>query len=252
MPLERRAAHQDTRCAARRQRHGFDELIRWSHSRAGSHPDRGQPMARWRCGAARPVHALRWRAEIASIHAPENDYRNGGRRATSRSRRRAALASHALNHNFCEAAIACAHLHRPPYMCLGQEDAADLRRALRASESDELLDQAITEAIARKPKGHEFIIVAATRPGCAAPHERDGRLSRPGGGLQASGPAFVSAVLTCARAPPRGARCHGAGEDHRRARRSRLRRLEEQEVAQSVFQISDKKPIGCSSVMSAS
>src|SRR5207237_10363182 len=44
------------------------------------------------------------------------------------------------------------------YMCLGQEDAADLRAPLRASESDELLDQAITEAIARKPKGHDFII----------------------------------------------------------------------------------------------
>ena len=44
------------------------------------------------------------------------------------------------------------------FMCLGQEDAADLRAPLRASESDELLDQAITEAIARKPKGHDFII----------------------------------------------------------------------------------------------
>src|ERR1051326_9012449 len=44
------------------------------------------------------------------------------------------------------------------YMCLGQDDAADLRAPLRASASDELLDQAITEAIARKPKGHDFII----------------------------------------------------------------------------------------------
>ncbi len=44
------------------------------------------------------------------------------------------------------------------YMCLGQEDAADLRAPLRASESDEFLDRAITEAIARKPKGHDFII----------------------------------------------------------------------------------------------
>jgi cyclic pyranopterin phosphate synthase len=51
-----------------------------------------------------------------------------------------------------------ADLHRTLYMCLGQEDAADLRAPLRASESDELLDRAITEAIARKPKGHEFII----------------------------------------------------------------------------------------------
>src|SRR5258708_18688285 len=43
-------------------------------------------------------------------------------------------------------------------MCLGQEDAADLRPPLRLSESDGLLDSAIHEAIARKPKGHDFII----------------------------------------------------------------------------------------------
>jgi cyclic pyranopterin phosphate synthase len=44
------------------------------------------------------------------------------------------------------------------YMCLGQEDAADLRTPLRASEADDLLHAAIDEAIARKPKGHDFII----------------------------------------------------------------------------------------------
>jgi cyclic pyranopterin phosphate synthase len=44
------------------------------------------------------------------------------------------------------------------YMCLGQEDAADLRAPVRASESDATLDTAIHEAIARKPKGHDFII----------------------------------------------------------------------------------------------
>jgi cyclic pyranopterin phosphate synthase len=43
-------------------------------------------------------------------------------------------------------------------MCLGQEDAADLRKPLRASESNDLLHAAIEEAIARKPKGHDFII----------------------------------------------------------------------------------------------
>src|SRR5437016_2295472 len=64
-----------------------------------------------------------------------------------------------LTHNFCESCnrvrLTCTGT---PYMCLRQEDAADLRAPLRASESDELLDQAITEAIARKPKGHDFII----------------------------------------------------------------------------------------------
>jgi cyclic pyranopterin phosphate synthase len=43
-------------------------------------------------------------------------------------------------------------------MCLGQEDAADLRAPLRASESNTVLHTAIDEAIARKPKGHDFII----------------------------------------------------------------------------------------------
>jgi cyclic pyranopterin phosphate synthase len=44
------------------------------------------------------------------------------------------------------------------FMCLGQEDAADLRSALRASEANDLLYAAIDEAISRKPRGHDFII----------------------------------------------------------------------------------------------
>jgi cyclic pyranopterin phosphate synthase len=50
------------------------------------------------------------------------------------------------------------------YMCLGQEDAADLRAALRASEGNELLYAAIDEAISRKPKGHDFVIDRSNRP----------------------------------------------------------------------------------------
>ena len=42
-------------------------------------------------------------------------------------------------------------------MCLGQEDAADLRGPLRTSQSDHLLEAAIDEAISRKPRGHDFI-----------------------------------------------------------------------------------------------
>ena len=64
-----------------------------------------------------------------------------------------------LTHNFCESCnrvrITCTGTL---FMCLGQEDAADLRAPLRASESDELLHAAIEEAIARKPKGHDFVI----------------------------------------------------------------------------------------------
>jgi cyclic pyranopterin phosphate synthase len=43
-------------------------------------------------------------------------------------------------------------------MCLGQEDAANLRTPLRQSESDEALEAAIREAITRKPRGHDFVI----------------------------------------------------------------------------------------------
>jgi GTP 3',8-cyclase len=64
-----------------------------------------------------------------------------------------------LTHNFCESCnrvrVTCTGTM---YMCLGQEDAADLRAPLRASEGGELLRQAILDGIARKPKGHDFVI----------------------------------------------------------------------------------------------
>ena len=64
-----------------------------------------------------------------------------------------------LTHNFCESCnrvrLTCTG---QLYMCLGQEDAADLRTPIRASEGNERLEAAIEDAIARKPKGHDFII----------------------------------------------------------------------------------------------
>jgi len=64
-----------------------------------------------------------------------------------------------LTHNFCESCnrvrLTCTGTL---YMCLGQEDAADLRTPLRASEGNDQLDAAIEAAISRKPKGHDFII----------------------------------------------------------------------------------------------
>jgi cyclic pyranopterin phosphate synthase len=64
-----------------------------------------------------------------------------------------------LTHNFCESCnrvrLTCTGTL---YMCLGQSDDADLRTPLRASSDDALLDRAIDSAIARKPKGHDFII----------------------------------------------------------------------------------------------
>lgn len=64
-----------------------------------------------------------------------------------------------MTHNFCESCnrvrLTCTGTL---YMCLGQNDAADLRTALRASDDDAYLGQVIDEAIGRKPKGHDFII----------------------------------------------------------------------------------------------
>jgi cyclic pyranopterin phosphate synthase len=64
-----------------------------------------------------------------------------------------------MTHNFCESCnrvrLTCTGTL---YMCLGQEDAADLRTPLRASEADDLLHATIDEAITRKPRGHDFVI----------------------------------------------------------------------------------------------
>jgi GTP 3',8-cyclase len=73
-----------------------------------------------------------------------------------------------MTHNFCESCnrvrLTCTGTL---YMCLGQNDAADLRTALRASPDDAYLSAAIDEAITRKPKGHDFIIDRNNRPAVA-------------------------------------------------------------------------------------
>ena len=64
-----------------------------------------------------------------------------------------------MTHNFCESCnrvrLTCTGTL---YMCLGQDDAADLRRVLRDGVTDVELDAAIRLAITRKPKGHDFVI----------------------------------------------------------------------------------------------
>jgi cyclic pyranopterin phosphate synthase len=64
-----------------------------------------------------------------------------------------------MTHNFCESCnrvrLTCTGTL---YMCLGQNDAADLRTPLRASTSDDVVAQAIEAAIRRKPRGHDFVI----------------------------------------------------------------------------------------------
>jgi cyclic pyranopterin phosphate synthase len=76
-----------------------------------------------------------------------------------------------LTHNFCESCnrvrVTCTGTL---YMCLGQEDAADLREPLRHAAGDDLVDAAIRAAIQRKPKGHDFIIDRATRAPAVARH----------------------------------------------------------------------------------
>jgi cyclic pyranopterin phosphate synthase len=76
-----------------------------------------------------------------------------------------------MTHNFCESCnrvrLTCTGTL---YMCLGQDDAADLRSPLRASMDDSILSAAIDEAISRKPKGHDFIIDRRTRRPAVARH----------------------------------------------------------------------------------
>jgi cyclic pyranopterin phosphate synthase len=76
-----------------------------------------------------------------------------------------------MTHNFCESCnrvrLTCTGTL---YMCLGQEDAADLRTPLRRSEGNELISQAIDEAIGRKPKGHDFVIDRRTRRPAVSRH----------------------------------------------------------------------------------
>ena len=76
-----------------------------------------------------------------------------------------------MTHNFCESCnrvrLTCTGTL---YMCLGQDDDADLRRVLRDGATDDELDLAIQAAIARKPKGHDFIIDRATQAPSVSRH----------------------------------------------------------------------------------
>ncbi|WP_114394491.1 GTP 3',8-cyclase MoaA [Oleisolibacter albus] len=113
-----------------------------------------------------PLHAVR--ADLSRRWTlQEIDYRTGGParyvRVAETGRRLGFITP--MTHNFCESCnrvrLTCTGTL---YMCLGQEDAADLRAALRASDDDAALEQAIRAAIARKPKGHDFIIDRRSGP----------------------------------------------------------------------------------------
>ena len=122
------------------------------------------------------------RAEIAKhFTLTETDYRTGGPARYFKVEETGGRLGFItpLTHNFCESCnrvrLTCTGTL---YMCLGQEDAADLRAPLRASESDELSrpgDHRGDRAQAQGPRLHHR--PPPLGPGRAAPHERDGRLS---------------------------------------------------------------------------
>ena len=143
----------------------FDNMIRWSHGRGMDLTfievmPMGEIGGEARLDQYLPLSLLR--SEIGrSFTLTESAHRTGGPARyfdVAETGGRLGFIT-PLTHNFCESCnrvrLTCTGTL---YMCLGQEDAADLRAPLRASESDELLDRAISEAIARKPKGHDFII----------------------------------------------------------------------------------------------
>ena len=103
----------------------------------------------------------------------ESDHRTGGPARYARVAETGGLIGFItpLTHNFCESCnrvrLTCTGTL---YMCLGQDDAADLRAPLRASGDDAALHAAIDEAISRKPKGHDFIIDRRRKAPAVARH----------------------------------------------------------------------------------
>jgi GTP 3',8-cyclase len=154
--------------------HEFDDLIRWTHGEGmdltlietmplgeidGDRTEQYLPLSE-----VRQRLMERWTLE-------DIPYRTGGPARYVKVAETAGRLGFItpLTHNFCESCnrvrVTCTGTL---FMCLGQEDAADLRTPLRASEGDDLLHAAIAEAISRKPKGHDFIIDRAhNRPAVA-------------------------------------------------------------------------------------
>ena len=140
------------------------ELVAWAHGR-GMDITIIEVMPLGDIGAGRleqylPLSLVR--ARLAQRFTLEEiDYRTGGPARYVRVRETGGRLGFItpLTHNFCESCnrvrVTCTGTL---YMCLGQEDAADLRAPLRRSGENALLEAAITEAISRKPKGHDFII----------------------------------------------------------------------------------------------
>jgi cyclic pyranopterin phosphate synthase len=156
--------------------HEFDDLIRWTHGE-GMDLTLIETMPLGEIGDDRTDQYLPLslvRSRLAEHWTLEDiPYKTGGParyvRIAETGGRLGFITP--LTHNFCEGCnrvrVTCTGTL---YMCLGQEDAADLRAPLRASEGDELLQAAIDEAIARKPKGHDFVIDRAHRGPAVSRH----------------------------------------------------------------------------------
>jgi cyclic pyranopterin phosphate synthase len=142
----------------------IETLLRWAHGRGmdltlievmplgeidGERVDQYLPLSLVRARLAK------------NVTLSEIDYRTGGPARYVRVAETGGTLGFItpMTHNFCESCnrvrLTCTG---QLFMCLGQEDAADLRAPVRASGNDTALRNAIDEAIARKPKGHDFII----------------------------------------------------------------------------------------------
>lgn len=149
------------------------ELMRWAHGRGMDLTlIETMPMGEIeedRTDRYMPLSEMRARIED-DFTLTENAYRTGGpaRYVTVAETGGRLGFITPMTHNFCESCnrvrLTCTGTL---YMCLGQNDAADLRLPLRASDDDALLSQAIDEAIGRKPKGHDFVIDRRNRPAVA-------------------------------------------------------------------------------------
>jgi cyclic pyranopterin phosphate synthase len=154
----------------------FPSLIEWAHGR-GMDLTLIEVMPLGEIGEGRldqylPLSIVR--ARLAEHYRlDELDYRTGGParyvRVAETGGRLGFITP--MTHNFCESCnrvrVTCTGTL---YMCLGQEDAADLRKPLRASEANDRLYAAIDEAIGRKPKGHDFIMDRRHRRPALARH----------------------------------------------------------------------------------
>ena len=154
----------------------FDDLLRFAGTR-GCDLTLIETMPMGEIDADRSAHYLPLgvvRADLARRWTlEETDYRSGGParyvRVKETGRRLGFITP--LSHNFCESCnrvrLTCTGTL---FMCLGQDDSADLRTPLRAGADDDALRAAIEAAVARKPRGHDFVIDRDRRAPATARH----------------------------------------------------------------------------------